>query len=62
MVNNNINTDLLEYNIDVKIAKVRVVIAMYETKEVLLFHVEAENIDDVKLKYSAKHSNRSELS
>ena len=48
MVNNNINTDLLEYNIDVKIAKVRVVIAMYETKEVLLFHVEAETIDDGK--------------
>ena len=69
--NNNINTDLLEYNNDVKIGKVRVVIAMYETKEILLSQVEAENtidkeifsiIDVGKLKYSAKHSIRSELS
>ena len=69
VVNNNINTDSLDSwdNNDVKIGRVGVVIAMYETKE----KVEAENtidkeifsiIDVGKLKYSAKHSIRGELS
>ena len=69
VVNNNINTDSLDSwdNNDVKIGRVGVVIAMYETKE----KVEAENtidkdifsiIDDGKLKYSAKYRDRSELS
>ena len=69
VVNNNINTDSLDSwdNNDVKIGRVGVVIAMYETKE----KVEAENtidkdnfsiIDDGKLKYLAKYRDRSELS